>query len=131
MFNFDEHLTGSINKYVDLPTGQWAEQTILLVSDDDKIRVLALLYYFVPLMQTGIHQPQIIDMEIIRNGMLPFYKDFVNFDGAWRDELGRYSTDINDLLPFENLPLHSTGDDDSLIMFEVNLTDEIGNNHGN
>lgn len=128
MFNYEGQLQHSVNQNVAVPVGQWAEQTVVMFDLDNTTRVNAKLYYHVPSVSAEDVSPLIIDMEIIRNGMPAFYKDFVNFDGAWRDELGRYSTDINDLLPFNNLELHSVGEDYPLFNFEINFK-EI--NHGN
>ena len=123
MFNYDEQLSNSVNRFVSLPDGSWAERNLSFINFDDTVRAQAHLYFYVPYLDSVDPQPQVIDLKVMRNGKEPYFKDFVNFDGAWRDELGRYSTDINDLLPFDDAPLISFEDDSDIFEFEIKSTE--------
>lgn len=129
MFNYSLQLAHSANKNTVLPIGRWLEKSFKLVRHDNSLRIEASFYYFAAWFDAGEMLPLAIDFAIIRNGREPFYKDFVNFDGAFRDETGRFSTDISDLLPFDDfnyLEISIASEDFSPFAFDLGIDESVG-----
>jgi hypothetical protein len=126
MFNYADELAHSVNARNSLPLGDWMQKDVVLVRANNTLRVIVHFYYYLPWYTEHSAVPQIIDMMIVRDGWeSPFYKDFINFDGAFRDELGRYSTDIADLVPFSDFDdLLVFEDESDPFVFSVSLNEE-------